>query len=483
MTSGDRYEREPTFVERYEIVRSIKEVYTNFNITARYSKQVDQCVLSHALRNVLLKNPALVMNYFRKEGKLDDAKEQGHNFIRKPVQKIAFDELVTYQKLSGPMDESVLKKFNELVFDLDKEVTLWRLIILESAESQYLTFITNHIIGDANAGTSFHEDLVNEIVEVQQSDQKDVPLETLFDFSKDKSSLPAFPKSTVDLVPDLYNPSLWFKASTILQKHLVPKFVINLVNKYVYSYDFEQNPIFSNGGAKFHARAHYRMINVSASETKALLSSLRSKKVTFTPYFSAVALQTLQDVVFQCISNKQYSTNLSVIVNGRRFYPDLQEQMKYNSAASVCTVIQKPMPSANSIDGLAEPIKYISNSISRSLQTRNGFSMAGLLQIINLWEILSQIGEAESRATMEISNIGNKVIKSKDLEVEDLIFSQDNGVSPHLVFSSVSTPVGGINVVIGFRDELEELVIPESNEKAMDVFARELKTRLLEYVK
>lgn len=476
-----KHERKPTFYERLQICRNVENTYSNFNITATYSEVVEPNVLSHALRNFLLKNPTFTTNFFREEHSEDDAKENGNNYTVKTVQLIRYTDVVEHRNISGTLDGNLLKSFNEVRFDLNVNTPPWRIIISEAKNKIYYTLAVDHILGDANGSCNFHQDLLNEVAKLLKSKAQLQQLDILLDYSKDAEVLAPLCPTTTDLV-DLFTPSLLFTVVAIAKELFLPNFAKKLLDKYIYGYDFDTYPLFTNRGLQVPTKVNYRIINISAEELENLLQFLRSKGTTFTPYFAAVASKTLQEVVFPHFHKNQCSTKLLTVLDGRRYYPDLQNELRYNYVVGFSEVILRPIPSSLGYEAVAESTASIAQRMKEDIDSKVGFKTIGLLSYVNIWDyIRSKIGSLDARVTMEVSNIGNKPIGNEEIEVLDLWFSQDIGVSGHFVYSAVGTPSGGINVVIASLDDVENTVDPNTDVKVMDTFAKKLTTELKHY--
>lgn len=89
--------RSPSFFERYYILRGTNGFYSNFNISAKYSRNVLKVNLSNALKNLISENQCFAVNFFRENA--NDVERDGANFRLRPLDKIHFNDVVSVREL------------------------------------------------------------------------------------------------------------------------------------------------------------------------------------------------------------------------------------------------------------------------------------------------------------------------------------------------------------------------------------------------
>ncbi|KAK6460857.1 putative alcohol acetyltransferase [Scheffersomyces coipomensis] len=464
--------RGSTYYENYNLARNNLGVYSNFNITAQYNFNINRQTLSNGLRNLLLQNPIFTVNYFK--GDKSEAAKNLFDYTVKPSQTISFDDIVEYVPLDHPFNAENLQEINLRRFELSINKPIWKLLVHEFKDQQYLTFLCDHTIFDGNGACFFHDDLLKELSKLKDNTQLE-ELDTIFDYEDDLHLLHALPETTLKLT-SLYNLKYFFFNWVILSE-ILPKFITNFVWKNVYDVDFDTYKVFTHKRVDIKSKICYRIINLSQDETKSIMTSLRSEKLTFTPYLLGIISEQLRVKVFPYISEEEKIISASIVVDGRRYYPELHQQLKYNFAVSDARVFVPPLLK------LKEVIERSSKIIKDAVTSRNGFQMVNMINYINIWDFIQKRFGKYDRATFEISNLGYKKFQTSDgSEITNLIFSQDVGLSGHFVFSVVGTPAGGINIVLCNLEETEELKNASTYNKVMDEFVQALKASLIESI-
>lgn len=114
--------RQPSFFERYYILRGAHGLYSNFNISAKYNKKILAINLSNALRSLILENPVFAVNFFRDNA--NDILEDGANFTLRPLDFVRFDTVVTFRKLPSPQfNETTFREIDKLVVKVDQKIS------------------------------------------------------------------------------------------------------------------------------------------------------------------------------------------------------------------------------------------------------------------------------------------------------------------------------------------------------------------------
>lgn len=485
MTILEKHKRRPGFFERNYIARNIEGIYTNFNITAQYDHRIDEALLSNALRAIILKNPSFAVNFYRDGDRSEDSKMNGNNFELRCVQKIDFEEVVEFFEMDTPFGEEQLTALDKRTCPMNDARPLWRVNVFEctSDKSQTLTFYCDHSLFDGTSGVNFHEDLIRELAALSEED--DLRFQgTLFDYSRDRELLPSLLDNSDKLVP-LYKAPFIYSVVTIIKELLVPKWVKTLFNSFLnwnhpntYKY-----PIFRHNPTRKGINTNHKLININPDQVQMLTSFCKSQKMTLSPYLSTIAMLSLQETVFPCISDQRRSFEIDFTINGRRYFPASLSQAKYGLYVAAVDVTIGPLPSPATFKAILPQMKYQSKLLSSAVEDHSPFYFTGLLAYINVWDFIqTKLGKLDSRRTAEISNLGNRIIHSRNWHVRNLWFSQSNGLSSHFCFSIISTKTGGLNLVVGFLDEVKALQTSRGN-NAMDEFVEHFSSTLLQFAK
>lgn len=469
--------RSETYYERQFTYRLKMGVYSNFNVTVKLDRVVTPTHLSHALRHMIRKRPNLALT-------ADD------NDQVMLLDEIQFNDVCVFEEESE-FNEQTLERLNEIRFDTN--LPTWRIVVWQSPQTstQWISCVFEHTFYDGMLGSFFAEDLVEALTGVHEpkktpldfcdvvysSDEpyevndEPVKLTRLIShagYPKDPSSpslkrLASYAPITPTPRPQIYGPTLevcdlyssggWWWTIKHLLLEILPSFFKKHYIKWTEGIDLFAHPKYTNLPAKFGSHTNYRIINIKPAE---LLTRLRNNSMTLTPYLAAVVTRCFQQVIVPHIKPdaQKYSVNCSLVVNGRRFYPEKADELRYNLCMSAIDVILPPPPihetenqiiSADTID--------ISHQLAVGLHLREPFGLISLWRFILPSAYFNGLCGSHCRSTTEVSNLGLCDFSTPKFKVKDMWFSQDIGLSCHAGFSVISTPEGGMNLVMGILDE------------------------------
>lgn len=474
MTETKQLTRDPGFLERYFICRSMENHYTRgFNMLIRLNKKVDDALLSRALRALLVKYPIHCLAFFRKSAlselellRDEDRTHNGKNYEAKLVSEILFKDVVGHESVESVNGE-FLEKLSKIKIPINVDKPSWHVTVLEVGEEklQYLLFASNHVFIDGNSGVNFFDDLVKELSVAEKLELLEF-VEVLYRASEDS---PERLPEQGEKVTSLFKFSWWFALLTVFRVLLLPKLAVKFWSSYFTSGpNLYKNPVFNYKPISPDNESTFRRVSLSPAEVSSTLKFCRLANVTLTPFISACAMEALDQTVAAKLGQEP-SYDFGMIICGRRYYPELKEKMKYGLFMSNF----KPVIGRGY--SLIEATKYLSQKLNAAVENRISFSFIGLLQLINIWDMIQdQYDHKETRTTIEISNVGLLKINHGDWVVENMVFSQGAG-SSLLTLSTCSTPVGGLNITVAYHESLNEV----ENGAAMGEFMVQFKQKLL----
>ena len=471
--SEDHHTRKLGFFEKYYVCRNVEEYSKNINITGHYNHHISKILLSNALRTLILKNPTFAVNIYRDGDLQYDAKMNGDNFTVRPVEKITFNDVVTFGNIDESFGVLVLNTLKEEKCPVNDTRPLWRLNVNESSsdKKQYVTFHCDHTLFDGGSATQFHKDLIIEL-EHHSKDQALKFQETLFDYKVDRHILPAIADSS-DKIVDLYNPSIFFTALAIIQNMLLPKWLSN--GFWSLFSGVKQAPLYAHNPTRKETKSNLRYINITPDNVKRLRAFCKSQNTTLTPYIAATAMYALQATVFPVVSDQQCSFEVSIPVDGRRYFPEKLNDTKYGLYVGLLTSKMGPYTD------LTDSINILTTQLTASVANKSPFSFVGLLKYVNCWDFLrGKLGKTDSRLTLEVSNLGLHLISHDNWSIENLWFSQTNGILSHFSLSLIATELNGLNLLVSYLADLD-MVQTSLQKLLIDEFMALFTNKLLEH--
>ena len=453
MTTPSRAKRAPSFFERYYLVRGVLEFYTNFNVVGRYNRRVLRDNLSNALGHMIAHTPSLVANFFRTSG--DDLKADGHNFELRVLDRIAFDDVVSFQTLEQPFGETTLEWLDTLVLKFDVLQPLWKLIVLDLPDGrQYVAVYFEHTLFDGTSGFLFHRDLVAALDCVEPHPQF---RQTLFAKTAD-SVVPPLNAQALQL----YTPSTLFLLKTVVSKLLVPQWVLKQLSNIVAPYygplyvNTLKTPPFTYLPARRGTPTYFKLVNIDLATATRVLQQCKRLGFTVTPFLLVVVLASLQEVVFRRCGRGQCLSETIIAVNNRR-YLDSAAAGEYGLIVSGSSVSLPPLPESATVRDMLPYVIEARDKLQRDLALNECSQQVGCLHYVSALKFLLQkLNQLGSRATVDYSNAGVKRLAAGEWEVEDLVFSQSNGLNGHFGLNVTGTARLGINMSLGYLEEYRQ---------------------------
>ncbi|KAJ9111990.1 hypothetical protein QFC19_000912 [Naganishia cerealis] len=412
--------RQPSALERRYIARNTLNCYLNFNVTATYNKPVTKAQVSQALRTIMLTNDNLLLNAFRKDPSdtmEDDRRENGHNWVIKLVQKVRYDDVVSVEKLEQDtqLDEDqivaeYLSNISTRTCPLNTDTPPWRFVIYETDKKTYFTFYFDHTFFDGIVGAQFHEDFITQLDKQEAPEYVDV----LYDQEKDGA------------------PNLYLTYYQQQQLYSWPWYypIINRIGqlkvvKWFLDFGSDSIPV-------------HLVFQLSVSNRR-----------------KSTMLRGLELSIWTNWSFKKHHG--SADVGGSHKAASVTDTHKYVTSTTAFPTF------FGALDHLAKQqiVDIMKSHCERTLKEIKSwaaFRSQGMnMECRNFWDFfLAGVG-LMNIPTSAVSNIGNHQFDSGLWKIENMWFSQGNGASFHFVFNAVSSHAG-LNIVIGFLPEYEELM-------------------------
>lgn len=432
--------RELSAAERYNVSRNDTGIYSNFAVTAKYTQPVDKVVLSHSLRKLVQAYSVFQLEIVRGEGdsKEDDIKADYKNYRAGPSKSIKFEDVVEVSEM--PFDEKAMAYVNDQYIEFGPGSVSWRVVLFPN---NYVTFYNGHAFFDGESGKHFHYELCKYL---DSCSTETLVVQELYNYEKDGYKLHP---SIFDLV-DIYKVSTWetIKGFTLF---LLPKQITRLVNYYTTSNypDYGKSPFFEQKMVRT-TKTNYKWIKISAETQTNLLTVLRKNQITITSFLDVLFRYSFQQVMLNKVKPPP-SLTLDIVLSGRRFYPELAEQLKFQYLVTAFNVSLGPVESFE-FNSVVEKLKIVKQKIAEAIDDKLVFNIVGLLGKIPLYGLVSKMGSDPRQKYLEISNLGFNKISAGKWGVEDLIFHQCLGASTVFGTGVVSTP-NGLNIVLGYLDE------------------------------
>ena len=430
--------------------------------------------MSQALRTIMLTNDNLLLNAFRKDPSdtmEDDRRENGHNWVIKLVQKVRYDDVVSVEKLEQDtqLDEDqivaeYLSNISTRTCPLNTDTPPWRFVIYETDKKTYFTFYFDHTFFDGIVGAQFHEDFITQLDKQEAPEYVDV----LYDQEKDGAPNLYL---TYYQQQQLYSWPWYYPIINRIGQLKLVKWVSTLFEQIAYRFSsisflrkvfglrFRLNPsalslpTFSFQPSKINYATRFGIVNLDQLELQEVLSFCKMNKLTLTPFLDIMAVQTLEEVIRPQVSLTPIKYFHFTAINGRRYFP----YMKYVTSTTAFPTF------FGALDHLAKQqiVDIMKSHCERTLKEIKSWaafrSQGMYMECRNFWDFfLAGVG-LMNIPTSAVSNIGNHQFDSGLWKIENMWFSQGNGASFHFVFNAVSSHAG-LNIVIGFLPEYEELM-------------------------
>lgn len=327
---------------------------------------------------------------------------------------------------------------------------LWELNVLDE---QFITFYCDHALFDGNSGTFFHDLLLKELSKLdgEQLEYQDILFTNL------EPSIPTPQLNERALA--LYNPPMLFVVSKIVEILFMPTVIKRSVARiwsWIYGKDYLNTfdyPKFQYKPCQKGDPTHFKLISFTPAEVTKMITNCKLHGLTLTPYLIAIGVQCLQQSVLKKVSNNaEYSSEVNISINNRRYLPEESA----NEVGLLISGVDLKIPPLNPNEPLVGVMKSVSSQLQDLVEQNHGSKIVGLLKYVKVLDFLKSKVGIHSRQTMELSNLGNKNFKHGSWEVENLFFSQSNGVASHFALSTVSTLKLGMNISFGYLEDYIE---------------------------
>lgn len=424
--------RDLNFLERYNVSQSSLGLYANFAISAQYNHDISPELLSNGLKVLIERNSVLSLTI--RQTKPGDEKYGYLNYRCEPVDLIKFEDVVTL--LDRPFGPQELNYINEQHCGPNQGMPIWRVILYSN---NYITMYTDHTLFDGESGKGFHKEL-NEIFQ-ELSGQEPLELQSeLFNYNLDQYTFKMPPK--INEICDIYNVGGLEQIKLVLKEVMpgpIRRFYHHLFDsKYPQYFKY---PFFVSKNRK-SPTTYFDVIHIEDSRLKELLQYVRRRGLTLTPFLDVVLNYCLQKTLLAALCPGPVSTKTNIVLSGRRLYPDLAKQVKYQNMWAACMPDLDPITDLNE-EFLIRELKRIGTQIENTFKNRNGFKYIGLLKFVNPYKHTNVKQPYWNQDILfEISNLGYNDFRAGDWHIKDLVFNQSIGYSCTFGCSTISSPNG-----------------------------------------
>lgn len=461
------HRRSPGFNEQAFLYRNIDSYYSNFNVTACYSKHILRAVLSHALSSLIKKNYWLSYNFFPICH--SEPPNVKNDYELRYVNKICFDSVVSYRKIHH-FDEKVLEEINTFKNEVGRDdAPLWQICVFETENTQYVCAYFCHSLADGGTALQFHRDLLHEL---ELFDDVETEIDTLFVYD---SKLPPIKRPTESLT-DLYYPGFFQRIWYWTQVRFPCVFatlqrVWDLISG---NQKKSLPPVFYSVPIEKNLDTKFKIVNFSPAQVAKITKFCRSIGVTLTPFFNVIGLNSIEKVIYPHFPHENgeacFSSSNFIAIDGRRYYKDRFKAFVYGTLVCGAAVIYHPIEAHSDTD-LIRCTQEFHQIIQDEIQTRRSFKKVWLMGIIDFPKMMYHKIGSTLRYTTMISNLGKVVdVPLLQWRIVNAWFGLNTSVNYHFIFNMVSTDSGGLNLVIPyhpFYDTIHEEV-DGKNIPAMD---------------
>lgn len=473
--------------ENFYRSRTATGFYKNFQVTATYSHDLtaNLPLFYKALRKTILDYHILICNVF-KDISLGRC-------IYHPIKEARLKDLLILKDTSylegSTINEKFMKEVNEIVFDLYKNLPLFKVILV----GQYdLSVVLEHTIADGVVGNYFHEIFLLNLAYVdnpsnerdyeenygshEASDEAINENSLIFNYEKDEARLKNNLPPPIDGF--LADPSLdyTFDDPLYFDKRIPDDFPNKWPGRFPATKSFSLS---------------FKLINFSPSETKKILECCRREKVTLTSYIEAIEALTFQPI----LGDDHYTSHKVAIALRRHIdheiaseeYKLVLSDKSYKILGVLATSLGDNLPPIYEFSW--DLVREISANLVKATQNKRLLNL--MSKFINTSSELddnnqffeSQLGKNKADS-VKISNLGfikiptYQVPNKEPWTIRNMIFSQS--VSPpaaELMLNVISTPQGGMNFVLSYVDDSFD----DSEFENFDGFVLKLKENILKY--
>ncbi|CAN3366916.1 hypothetical protein DICA3_F06040 [Diutina catenulata] len=447
--------RQPSWLERWYIVRIGLGFYTNFSLSLEVDHPVSKQDLFHALMKLVRRQPWLTLQFYED---IPGYAGNAPGWRLSVVDRIDFATAVEFIDVDE-FDDRTFETLNETSIGMNRpDHPLWRVrVYTTKAGRTIIAGLFCHSIFDGGTGLQFVRDVVSELAGESNCTCE---LESIYNYDKDGTFADgAIPPATDDRT-NLYDPTRWelwsFQASQWAHAHLpvwlvhfwswLSSWVVSVVAPGPLRPNLSTHPVFHNPHHTWSSKTDTRVLNFNFSpdQTRDMLQFCKNQGVTLTPFLNVAVLKALQGTLFASQPGATMSSYIAY--QGRRYFPEVtQGVMVCGHLVNVGTIT----------DPLAT-LRALNRHQWSAVESRVAFRELGLVR----YREYSEVMESTLRGTkksLTISNLGRVPTEHNRYRVLDAKFVSCTGASYNTILNIVSTPVGGLNTTFcyypGFDDE------------------------------
>ncbi|RLV91776.1 hypothetical protein JA1_003599 [Spathaspora sp. JA1] len=460
-----------SFSENFFRSRTASGFYRNFQVTATYNHNLNQEIrtLFAAIRKTIIDYHILICNVYL---------DSNNQYIYNPLKKATFGDILSFEDdrylTQGNINESFMKKINEITFELYSDQPLFKLFLVGDF---HLCAVFEHTIADGVVGNYFHEILLENL---QSGDTygdipKTIDCDTvIFEFDHDLKYISNSLPPPIDLYLEDIDLDYTHGDANFHDKVTPPG-----LKKWQ-----------GRSLAKLDYSLSFKLINFTPEQTKSMLVRCKQHGVSVTSYIQAIEALTLQPVFGETYTSHKVAMTL------RRHYKPINHPT-FDPYNKILNKKNYKILGTSAHMGFSEnhpPIIEFSWDLVRRINTNiiNGTKNTRALNQMKGFKEFTKTSQTKNNEdfftrqlnkpkadAIKISNLGLiKVASVNNWNITNMIFSQDLApFAAEFMLNVISTPLGGMNFVLSYYDNSFE----DCQYEDFDWIVEELKRNMLKY--
>lgn len=435
-------------LEKFFFQRSDLNLHSCFSVGVKLNQLPSKEVLSVALSNVIQSHYQLHCNCFEEEGEL----------VIKPIDKIAFDDVVEYQSWDQYEEEEInfiLKNYN---FKYRVQKPIWKIIVVPKTNCIILAL--DHLVSDGMSTVLFFKELLKQLSSID-SNSVDKIKDILYEYD------PTFDiKEKCHPYEDLPIPFSWKIKRPIVKTlfSLSPTTVVSQDNSLIHFKDYKLPDDFldptNEGDEPYYIRNNHRQVKIKLTPEQLNSWRLKCKEhnVTITAYLISVFYKALGQIDKTAYEGE--AVKIEVPMNTRQRLGS-DRDFKESFGAFVAGLEFK-----ESLD-FDRDVWDMAKEVTNIIQQKANDEIMELINEVRLLELvdtrkfmkLKMDNARNPYSTFEVTNIGFQdfgVTNADKYQVEDAFFNEPQLFGHIMTYSAISTPKGGLTCYLAYPRNLDK---------------------------